>query len=376
MKTVVVNALSSNSGGGISIRDSLVQMLNANALKARYVVFVAHDANLDAPTNPNLKIVKLPALLSKKVMVPFTYRTVLEHYIRTAKASVVLNLGDVIIKTRAKQIYVLDWPYVLDVHPKVLADMSVRDRTIVSVKFLLHRLYFKEPAVIVAQTPAIRSMLIERYGLSDVRVIGNAPTQSARGKKDNFSVPLPDKIRLLCPSLYYPHKNLEVLLDVAEAIKRRGDAYCIITTVTPQSPSSSRFVASITKRGLQDVLINVGQVKISQMEDLYSQCHGILLPSLLESFSIVYPEAMAQGLPILTSDLWFARAVCDAAAAYFDPTSPPDILRAIDTAMQSPESREYFAELSRQRLRSLPQWDAIYASYIGIIDEMLERCEA
>ncbi len=39
MKTVVVNALNSNSGGGKSIRDSLVGLLDATKLDARYVVW-------------------------------------------------------------------------------------------------------------------------------------------------------------------------------------------------------------------------------------------------------------------------------------------------------------------------------------------------
>lgn len=372
MKTVVINALNSNSGGGKSIRDSYLRLLDATPLNARYVMFVAHDADVGTISNPQLEIARLPALLGKKTMAPLTYRLALDHYITRCGASVVLNLGDVIIRCRARQIYVLDWPYVLDVHPKVWSTMSARDRVIVSAKLMLHQLYFKEPTVVIAQTDEIRSMVRERFGLSDVRVIGNAPTL-AEGEQQDFEGPLPPGIRLLCPSLYYPHKNLEVLLDVAQAIKERGSDYRIITTVTPNSPAAAHFVLAITKRGLQDVLVNVGQLPLSRMKSLYAQCHGLLLPSLLESFSIVYPEAMERGLPIVTSDLWFARAVCGEAASYCNSVNPADILRAVDVAMATSTARERFAEAGRQRLRTLPTWADNFAAYQSIIAELLER---
>lgn len=373
MRTVVINALNSNSGGGKSIRDSYVRLLDGMPLDARYVVFVAHDADLGTVTNPNIEIAGLPAILSKKVMAPLAYRLVLKRYIDRYGASVVLNLGDVIIRTKARQVYLFDWAYALDVHPKVWTGMSARDRIIVSAKLLLHRLYFKEPTVVIALTGEIRSMLVERYGLADVRVIGNAPTLVRDGQGQIFDRELPAGVRLVCPSLYYPHKNLEILLDIAQAIIERGAEYRIITTVDPSSPAAAKFIAAISRRNLQRVLVNVGQVPIARMQSLYAQCHGLLLPSLLESFSIVYPEAMAQGLPIMTSDLWFARAVCGEAACYFDPVDPVDIMRAIDEAMSTPAARAHFTEAGRQRLAGFPTWEDNFAAYQKIISELLAR---
>ena len=51
----------------------------------------------------------------------------------------------------------------------------------------------------------------------------------------------------------------------------------------------------------------------------------MILPTLLESFSATYIEAMFHGKTILTSDLDFARDVCGEAAFYFDPLNPQSI---------------------------------------------------
>ncbi len=65
------------------------------------------------------------------------------------------------------------------------------------------------------------------------------------------------------------------------------------------------------------------------MAEYYLACNALLLPTLLESFSGTYLEAMHFGRPILTSNLDFARDVCDDAALYFDPWDPVAIKDAI-----------------------------------------------
>ena len=43
MKPIVVNALNSNSGGGKSIRDSYLKILNEQELENRYIIIIIPD---------------------------------------------------------------------------------------------------------------------------------------------------------------------------------------------------------------------------------------------------------------------------------------------------------------------------------------------
>lgn len=92
------------------------------------------------------------------------------------------------------------------------------------------------------------------------------------------------------------------------------------------------------------------------MPGLYHRCHGMLLPTLLESFSITYVEAMQYGLPVLTSDMWFARGVCERAATYFNPFDAADILRAIDRTFASDATIAAAKRAGADRLAGLPNW--------------------
>lgn len=55
----------------------------------------------------------------------------------------------------------------------------------------------------------------------------------------------------------------------------------------------------------------------------------MFLPTVLECFSASYVEAMKMQKPILTSDLGFAKGICNDAALYFSPTSATDIAEKV-----------------------------------------------
>ena len=350
---IVINALNSSSGGGRSIRDSFLRLLSQQRLADHYTVLVASREGLTFVDNPNIVLEVLPRPYSKTIAAPVVYEILLDKILRRLRASAVLNLGDLVINTAVPQIYVFDWAYAVDVEPRVWKGMTWSEWFARRTKLALLERRFRKPAVVVAQTDYIRTRLTQKFGLRNVAVIGNAVTLSAQQERGR-DFGLPGGTKLVCPSVYYPHKNLEVLLDVAERARDAGRDYRLVVTVSPASPAASRFVAAIGARGLQDHVINVGQVEPRDMPALYAQCDGLILPTLLESFSIVYPEAMHFGLPIFTSDRWFAHSVCGDAARYLDPLDAGNILQALDESMATAKPGISWSRPATGSLRTFP----------------------
>ena len=371
MKTVAINALNSNSGGGKSIRDSFLRLLDKQELQERYVVIAAKSADLGFLTNPNIEVLKMPGPYGRTVMAPFVYRFVLGPVIDRIRARVVLNLGSLVIRTKVSQIYIADWPYTFDVHPKIWAGMKAIDWLNRKTKLLLIRLDFHRPDIVIAQTDVVREVLLKSYALRDVRVVNNAVTIASKAGDEDRDFSLPDGVKLVYPAVYYPHKNLEVLLDVAGLIRDAGLRYRIVTTVNPDTAAAQGFVRSIAQLGLEDVICNIGQVALDDMHGLYRQCDALLMPTLLESFSIVYLEAMHHGLPVFTSDMWFAHSVCGEAAKYFDPLDAEDILRAIEDVMQDPSAKQALVAAGKRQLASFPSWEENFTTYRKLIGELL-----
>ena len=373
MAVIVINALNSNSGGGKSIRDSYVTLLNAAELQDRYVIVTVVGSGLEFVTNPNIEIIEMPRFWSSAVFAPLIYRFFLGRVFRNIGADVVLNMGDLIVHTAAKQLYIFDWPYALDVHPKVWADMNRFDWINRRLKLWLIQRDFKYPDIVIAQTDFIKSRLTRLYGLKDVRVVNNAVTINTAQTEKELDFSLPRGLRLLYPTVYYPHKNLEVLLELAGLIKLAGRDYQIVTTVNADTKASRRFLGLLKERGLQDIILNVGQVPLNQMQTLYRQCNALLMPTLLESFSIVYLEAMHFGLPVFTSDMWFAHAVCGDAAVFIDPFDPKDMFQSIDKVMSDATLITQLSEAGERRLASFPSWTENFATYQKHIGELLRK---
>ena len=94
------------------------------------------------------------------------------------------------------------------------------------------------------------------------------------------------------------------------------------------------------------------------------------MPTLLESFSIVYLEAMHYRLPILTSDMWFSRSVCGNAAKYFDPFDAQEILSSVEEIFLDESKRSALVEAGVHRLETFPTWKENFETYQSTMAEL------
>ena len=93
------------------------------------------------------------------------------------------------------------------------------------------------------------------------------------------------------------------------------------------------------------------------------------MPTLLESFSGTYVEAMYHGKPILTSEIDFARDICGDAAIYFDPLDANSLLNTISSLHENQALRNAKVETGHKRLDGFMSWPNVFDKLIGIIEK-------
>jgi glycosyltransferase involved in cell wall biosynthesis len=135
-------------------------------------------------------------------------------------------------------------------------------------------------------------------------------------------------------SKYYPHKNFEILFNLADKLIENNIK--VHLTLDKNIKSEAKIIKRIDENSLNNVLINIGYVSSSNLCEVYQQNDGLFLPTLLESFSTNYIEAFKFGIPIFTSNLDFAKEVCEDAAFYFNPYDASDIINTIMQAFKNP----------------------------------------
>ena len=95
----------------------------------------------------------------------------------------------------------------------------------------------------------------------------------------------------------------------------------------------------------------------------------MVLPTLMESFSASYPEAMYFGLPIVTSDLDFARETCGSAAIFVNPWDPADIALGKKKVMDDQGLRSELVDLGHQQyMRYSMPWETIASRYLAVLE--------
>lgn len=249
---------------------------------------------------------------------------------------IIATSGPSYFHSRAPQVIGYNLPLYIYPESPYLQQLLLKKRLKLFLKRKAHFYFFKRDAnAYVVQTEDVNQRVRKALGTTAVHTVTNTASQYYSQKK--LTAPKlpnkePDRFRFLTLSSYYPHKNLEMIPAVLEELHQRG-----IDTVD--------FILTLKDEDFQDHIrnhpniINVGPVPPPEGPGLYAECDGMFLPTLAECFSASYPEAMAMGKPIVTTDLSFARSICDSAALFFEPknaeSAAEEIIRLIrDEALQ------------------------------------------
>lgn len=336
MANIFIHGLNSKSGGGKSILDNYLTLLTKSDLKDNYFILTPNKDEYAKYANKSISIVDIDKLYKKLYMVYIRYEFILPKLVKSLNIDVIFNLSDIPIKAKnIKQIFLFDWPYAVYPESIVWKKMDKFSAFERKLKLYFFKRYLPYVTTMIAQTETAKKRLSNIYNLKRIKIIPNAVSLDNMDGGEYKDFNLPKGIKLLYLCVYFPHKNLEIFIPLARKIKEKKLDYKIIITIEEsQHIQVKPLLDIITNEGLNDIIINIGPVKMQNVPSLYKQCNGLLMPTLLESFSGTYVEAMHHQIPIFTSDIDFAHDVCKESAFYFDPLDSNSILSALENGFQ------------------------------------------
>ena len=168
-------------------------------------------------------------------------------------------------------------------------------------------------------------------------------------------------LKLFCLTRYYSHKNLETIVEMFVRFRQElRDVLVILTIAADDHPNARSLLCSIDTHQLAQNIFNVGPLKQEEISGYYRHCSALFLPTLLESFTATYLEAMQFACPILTSDLDFAHQICGDAAMYFNPWNISHMKDVILEFKNRPELASHMVERGSKQIRCTYQtWDSV-----------------
>lgn len=200
---------------------------------------------------------------------------------------------------------------------EILASARMRFRVLRWLLRLCHRRAYR----VLCQT----SPVVER-----LRAIGIQAARRpflAEGLVVPVSVPLPDapleQLSFFYPGQPHPHKNHARLLTAWAAARDRAPMPIRLhLTLDPDAPILSGI--DLDAAGI----VPIGWLTSNQIAEVYRAADALVYPSYSETVGLPLLEAHAAGLPVLASDLPFAREFVQPWTV-FDPMDPDAIAEAI-----------------------------------------------
>jgi glycosyltransferase involved in cell wall biosynthesis len=132
----------------------------------------------------------------------------------------------------------------------------------------------------------------------------------------------------------------------------------------------SRVEALISALDLDTRAVRPGVVPEEDLPGLFAGADAFIYPTLYEGFGLPVVEAMACGVPVLTSSTSALQEIAGGYAYLVDPMDVDAIARGIVDLATDPARRREFADLGTRRARDF-SWDRAAEETLRIYAEAL-----
>lgn len=141
-----------------------------------------------------------------------------------------------------------------------------------------------------------------------------------------------------------PKKNVRGVLQALSILKKENKLTLPLVITDIDRQYIQQLLQTMNATDLEKDIITCGYVPNKQLPVLYSCASLFLYPSLRESFGIPLLEAMACGVPVVTSNTSAMPEVAADAALFADPYLPEEIAQQVEMLMSDTEKREQMRE--------------------------------
>lgn len=223
--------------------------------------------------------------------------------------------------------------------------------------------------VFYTENEYISMILRKKYSDIKVYTISNYYNQvfdqPERWRRD-IQLPEFDGTTMLTVSSTAAHKNLGIMVQVADYLEREYPDF------------NFRFVLTCNKtpfelpEKLNHHFLFVGKVDVSECPNLYEQADIMFMPTLLECFTATYPEAMRMEVPIVTTDLEFARGLCGYAACYYSAVDAKAAAEAIYKVTNDKEYANKLVAYGKKQLLTYDNYEQRAEKLICILEDLVK----
>jgi len=172
-----------------------------------------------------------------------------------------------------------------------------------------------------------------------------------------------EDLRFLFVGTLEPRKNLKRLLEAWGSMdaEQRRNAQLIIVGAT-----GWMIKDALERSGAMDSVHLMGSLSDEDLAEQYTKADVFVYPSLYEGFGLPVVEAMAIGLPVLTSNVGATREIAEDAAHLVDPYSVDSIRNGLLRLLSDDDLRRQLSLKGAKRTAEF-SWDRAAAETLKVL---------
>jgi glycosyltransferase involved in cell wall biosynthesis len=259
-------------------------------------------------------------------------------------------------------------PVVATIHHPVTVDRKIALRAARGPlkRYGLRRWYSFLPAQVRVSRSLDRVLTVSEASARDLEREYGIPSRRMRVVGNGIDVdvfrPRPeiarrDDLLLTTLSADSPLKGFVYLLEALAELRRRRPTLELV--VVGQLGERSPSARAVQRFGLQRAVHFTGRIPADEIARLYAQATLAVVPSLYEGFGFPAGEAMACGVPVVSTRAGALPEVVGAdgeAGVLVAPRDAAALATAIEGLLATPERRRAMGEAGRRRVHALFTW--------------------
>jgi len=174
---------------------------------------------------------------------------------------------------------------------------------------------------------------------------------------------------ILCVSTIEPRKNLPRLLSAYHQLRKETNLEHKLVVCGTFGWLFGDIFTTIDRLNLRDDVIFTGYIEDEELPHLYSAADLFVFPSLYEGFGLPALEAMACGIPVITSNSSSLPEILGDAGIMIDPYKPDDLSEAISKVLSDEKLRNKMKAKSLERSKKF-SWEQTAQQTLEIYQDL------
>jgi glycosyltransferase involved in cell wall biosynthesis len=181
--------------------------------------------------------------------------------------------------------------------------------------------------------------------------------------------PRPENSIIVTNSADTPLKGLNFLLEAVAQIRKKQP---VKLTVIGEPKKNGIIENLVAQLGVGDIVHFTGRIANEEFADYYSKATVAVVPSLYEGFGIPAAEAMACGVPLITTSGGALPEVVGNAGMIVPPADASALTKAITHLFNNSDQRAKYAQAGLERVNSFFSWPKAAQEVVEVYREAID----